>query len=366
MARTKLGSYLSLSNQKNISNKLGKDSVVGLSTNKNMIQTKADLDGVKLTNYKILSTKQFGYVADTSRRGEKISLAYNKEKTDFLVSSISTIFYVKDTTKLLPDYLFMYFNRPEFDRYARFNSWGSARETFTWEDLCDIEIELPNIEEQQKAVNIYNALLENQKAYEAGADDLKLVCDLYIENLRREIPSESIGEYIKQINEKNDGSVNLAQGVNIQKEFIAPQRLGKKIKGTRVVRKGTFVYCDVMHKPNSKMPIALRKGEDCFVSGSYKTFYVVEPEYLLSEYLMMWFERPEFERYAAYNSFGSARPTFDFSEMQAYKIPIPKIEIQQAIVNIYNAYINRKEISEKLKELIKDICPILIRGSLQK
>ncbi|NCB48906.1 MAG: restriction endonuclease subunit S [Clostridia bacterium] len=367
MAKTKLGKYIALSDLKNSDNKLDENFVVGLSTNKEIIKTKADLDGVNMISYKLFPPKHFAYVADTSRRGEKISLAYNTIDTTYLVSSISTVFYVKDTEELLPDYLFMYFNRPEFDRYSRFNSWGSAREAFTWEDLCDMEIDLPSIPEQQKVVDVYNAMLANQKAYETGLEDLKLTCDAYIENLRREIPSESIGQYIEQRNEKNISSqVKLAQGININKQFITPQRLGESLNGARVVRKGQFAYCDVMHKPDSKMPIALRKDENCVVSGTYKTFEITNSKKLLPEYLMMWFERPEFERYAAYNSFGSARPTFDLSEMQLFAIPIPKIEIQQAIVNIYNAYIMRKEINEKLKAQIKNICPILIRGSLKK
>lgn len=366
MTKTKLGQYIALSELKNSDNKFTLDNLKGISIQKCFIETKADMDGVPLKNYLIVEPQQFSYVPTTSRNGEKITLAYNTTNDTYIVSSSYIVFYVKDTDSLLPDYLFMYFNRPEFDRYSRFNSWGSAREAFTWEDLCDIEIDLPSIPEQQKVVDVYNAMIANQKAYETGLEDLKLTCDAYIENLRREMPSESIGQYIEQRNEKNiNNKILLAQGININKEFITPQRLGENLNGARVVRKGQFAYCDVMHKPDSKMPIALRKDEDCVVSGTYKTFEIIKPDKLLSEYLMMWFERPEFERYAAYNSFGSARPTFDFSEMQLFAIPIPKIEIQQAIVNIYNAYIMRKEINEKLKQQIKDICPILIRGSLE-
>lgn len=90
----------------------------------------------------------------------------------------------------------MYFNRPEFDRYARFNSWGSARETFDWDIMCDIDIELPDITVQQKYVDIYKSMVANQQSYERGLEDLKLVCDGYIEDLRRKMPSEEIGKYI--------------------------------------------------------------------------------------------------------------------------------------------------------------------------
>ena len=93
-------------------------------------------------------------------------------------------FRVKRKDLLNSTYLFMYFNRPEFDRYSRYNSWGSAREVFTWQEMCDIEIELPWLETQEKFVNVYQAMCENQKAYERGLDDLKLVY-AYIEDLRK-------------------------------------------------------------------------------------------------------------------------------------------------------------------------------------
>lgn len=90
----------------------------------------------------------------------------------------------------------MYFKRSEFDRYARYNSWGSARETFSWEEMCDIDIELPDIAIQQKYVDIYNAMLENQRCYESALEDLKLVCDAYIEELSKDYQSVTIGQFI--------------------------------------------------------------------------------------------------------------------------------------------------------------------------
>lgn len=134
------------------------------------------MEGVSLTSYKLMPPHYFAYVPDTSRRGDKISLALNTTAETFLVSSISVVFSVSRSDILLTDYLFMYFNRPEFDRYARFNSWGSARETFDWSEMCDIDIELPPIEIQQKYVDIYNAMLANQRDYENGLEDLKLAC----------------------------------------------------------------------------------------------------------------------------------------------------------------------------------------------
>ena len=113
-----------------------------------------------------------------------------------------------------------------------------------------------------------------------------------------------------------------------------------------------------------KLAIALNKEDSCLVSAIYPTFYT-NKEKLLPEYLMMWLSRNEFDRYVRFNSWGSARETFTWKDLIKVKIPIPDIKIQQSIVDIYNVYIERKEINEKLKQQIKELCPILIRGSLQ-
>ena len=175
LTKYKLGDLIELVDERNFDNFFRADSVVGLGTKKEIISTKADLDGVSLTSYKLFPPQSFAYVPDTSRRGDKISLALNTDEKTFLVSSISIVFKVKREDILLTDYLFMYFNRAEFDRYTRFHSWGSARESFTWSEMCDIEITLLPLDVQEKFVAVYNSLIENRKVYERGLDDLKLV-----------------------------------------------------------------------------------------------------------------------------------------------------------------------------------------------
>lgn len=182
MALIRLGDYIELVDERNKDEIYSESDVRGISTSKAFIETKANLNGVNLSGYKIVRQYEFAYVADTSRRGEKIALAYADEKP-CIISSIYTVFKVKDDTKLLPRYLMMFFNRSEFDRYARFNSWGSARETFSWEDFCDIKLNLPSIDIQRKYVAIYEGLLKNLKSYESRLYDLKLTCDGTIEKL---------------------------------------------------------------------------------------------------------------------------------------------------------------------------------------
>lgn len=367
MALTKLGAYIEQYDLRNIDDKYGEDDVVGISTQKTMIRTKADLMGVKLSSYKLVPPKHFAYVSDTSRRGDKMSLCYNDTENTYIVSSISTVFYVSNTEKLNSEYLFMYFNRPEFDRYSRFNSWGSARETFSWEDMCDIDIDLPPIEIQRKYVDVYNAMLANQKSYERGLDDLKLTCDAYIEDLRRKIPCEPIGPYIEERNEKNeDNTITLFQGVNVDHVFTDPKRIAEDSENGSVVRTGQFAFNKVMKAHNTKLPIALREGPDCVVSNSYQVFEVINKKKLLPKYLLLWLNRAETQRYAGFISFGTTRDIFTFDDMKEIAIPLPAKEIQQSIIDIFSSYQKRYEINEKLKTQIKNICPILIKGSIEE
>lgn len=367
LTKYKLGELIEQCDNRNYDEKLKVDCVRGISTEKKFIETKANMNGVSIKSYKIVNEDEFAYVADTSRRGDKIAIAYNSEKESILISSIYTVFRVKRKDMLLSDYLFMYVNRHEFDRYSRFNSWGSARETFSWEDMCDIDVELPPLPIQQKYVDIYNAMLANQQSYERGLEDLKLVCDAYIEALRRKMPCEAIGPYIKECNEKNvNNGITLFQGVNVEHVFTEPKRVAEDSENGNVVRTGQFAFNKVMKAHNTKLPIALREGSDCVVSNSYQVFEVVNQERLLPKYLLLWLNRDETQRYAGFISFGTTRDIFTFEDMGEISIPLPRIKIQQSIVEIYNAYNVRKDINEKLKAQIKEISPILIKGSIEE
>lgn len=364
LKKVKLGDLLELCDERNSDLKYDLSDVRGISIKKVFIDTKADMEGVSLKPYILVKPDSFAYVTVTSRNGEKITIAHNDTKETFIVSSSYVVFKVKRTDLILSEYLFMYFNRTEFDRYSRFNSWGSARETFSWQEMCDIDIELPPIDVQKKYVDIYLAMLANQRVYEQGLDDLKLVCDAYIEDLRRKMPSEEIGKYIKKCVEKNiNGEITLEQGINIEKKFITPQRTNSNFYGRQIVRCGQIAYCTQLN--NENVAIALRGGPDCIVSSVYDVIDVLDTGILLPEYLMIWLTRKEFGRYVYWASQGTSYEFLSFENLSNYKIPIPPIEVQKSIAELYKVYNQRKEINEKLKAQIKDICPILIKGSLQ-
>lgn len=367
LTKYKLGELIELVQDTNSELQYGSNDVRGMSITKEIIPTKADVTETDLSNFFVVSPGDFIYNPRT--HGKKIGFGYNNTCNTFIISWNNIAFRVQSSMNnvVLSDYLFLHFKREEWDREACFQSWGSSTEVFAWETLCDMEIDLPPLAIQQKYVDVYNAMLENQKSYERGLNDLKLVCDAYIEDLRRKIPCEKIGKYIKECNQRNDNNdITLFQGINVEHVFVEPKRIAEDAENGSVVRTGQFAFNKVMKAHNTKLPVALREGEDCVVSGSYQVFEVSDKKKLLPKYLLLWLNRDETQRYAGFISFGTTRDIFTFEDMGEIAIPIPNVKIQQSIVDIFSCYQERKAINEKLKERIKNICPILIKGSVEE
>ena len=176
-----LGQYIEQSDKRNSDATLTVTDVQGISTDKCFIPTKANMDGVSVLSYKIVAPSEFVYVADTSRRGDKMALALNSSDKDILISSIYTVFRCIDKEVLLPEYLFLLFNRPEFDRYARFNSWGSARETFDWSEMERVQIPLPPIDVQQAIVDVYHCMERTKQIAATAREKLKTLCPALVQ-----------------------------------------------------------------------------------------------------------------------------------------------------------------------------------------
>lgn len=151
-----LGKYIQPVEERNIA--LEDLPLMGLSVSKVFFPSIANLVGTDMKTYKIVYRNQFTYIADTSRRGDKIAIALNQGFDKMLVSQAYTPFEVTDTEKLHPEYLMMWFRRPEFDRYARFKSHGSAREIFDWEEMCNTLLPIPHIDKQREIVKEYNTI----------------------------------------------------------------------------------------------------------------------------------------------------------------------------------------------------------------
>ena len=132
--------------------------LLGVSISKEFIPSIANTIGTDMSTYKIVHKGKFAYGPVTSRNGDKVSIALLANEDTAIISQAYTVFEVKDTNELLPEYLMMWFRRPEFDRYARFHSHGSAREIFDWSEMCDVMLPIPSIERQREIVAEYETL----------------------------------------------------------------------------------------------------------------------------------------------------------------------------------------------------------------
>lgn len=374
LTKYKLGDLIELRDVRNSDLQYGIADVRGVNNLKQLMPTKADLNGRDLTKFQIVDPSEFVFNHRTSRNGSKFSIAYNNGERPIICTEDYVVFRVKDDCKQILDaiWLYMFFNRPEFDRYVITNSWGSSTEFYNWEDICSISLVLPPIDIQRKYVAVYCAMLANQQSYERGLEDLKLTCDAYIDQLRSKYPLQKLGTLISVCEEKNEGlqyGIDDVKGVSIEKEFIDTKANmeGVSLRPYAVIKPDEFAYVTVTSRNGGKISLAHNNTQHTYIcSSSYVVFAVTDTDTLLPSYLAMLFRRGEFDRYARFHSWGSARETFDWDEMCDVRIPIPPIEMQQEIVNIYEAYLIRKDIHETLKTQIKDLCPILIKGSIEE
>lgn len=365
----RLGDYIELSDERNSDGLYTLDNVRGISILKKFIPTKADMQDVSLSPYKLVKPGEFSYVTVTSRNGGKISLAINDSNETYLVSSSYEVFRSKNTEELIPEYLYLLLSREEFDRLSRFNSWGSARETFDWSEFCRIQIPLPDPDIQQELVDTYNGLKALAEQNEALIKPLTEACQAYIVDCKKKYPEVELGCYIQEFNQQNyKGEFTLedVRGVSIQKKFIKTKANMDDVPLDRykVVKDGMFAFNVNTARMGEKFAIALCKDNTYLVSTIYEVFEVSDKSILLPEFLYIIFNREDFDRYVRFNSWGSARETFTYSEICEVSIPLPPMEVQHAIVDLYNCAEEAKNIANETREKMKTLCPALVQRAI--
>lgn len=369
LTKYNFGDLLELTNQKNSDGKYGEDDAIGVNIDKIIQPMRGQITEKDFTKFHLVPPQHFAY---NPRGSRKLGIGFNDTHNTYIITFNDNVFRIKDSAKdiLLPTYLFMYLCRKEWDRYAEFISWGSSTEVFDWTYFCGETIQLPDISIQQKYVNVYNAMLANQKSYERGLEDLKLVCDAYIEKLRETSPITAIGRYLTPCEQRNDIglSVDFVRGLSVSKQVITTKANmdGVSLTSYKLFPPKAIAYVADTSRRGDKMSLGFNDSQDTYLVSSISTVFKTDENYLLPEYLMLFFCRDEFDRYARFHSWGSARETFDWDEMCSVEIPVPDIAIQQDIVDIFKAYNTRKGIAEKSKNQIQNICPILIKGSIKE
>ena len=384
-----LGELIEICDTRNTDKKYGIDDVCGMTIEKEIIPTKADVKDTDLSKFYIVQPQEFVYNPRT--HGRKIGLGFNNSNKPILISWNNTAFKVKETNRVIPTYLYMIFTRDEWDREACFNSWGSSTVVFAWEDFCKMKIPLPSIETQRELVAVYNGLKGLAEENEKLLEPLSKSCEAFIVDCKKKYPSKRLGDMMEQVEERKEmlkqvqhdttrlheetvchpellfsGSLGIesVRGISIEKKFIPTKAdmEGVSLNPYLLAKPNYFSYVPVTSRNGEKITLALNSTDETYlVSSSYSVFKVSDETILRPEYLMMFFKRIEFDRYSRFNSWGSARETFDWSEMCRIQIPLPPIQIQQKIVDLYNCYEECKRIANEAREKISNLCPALVQ-----
>jgi type I restriction enzyme S subunit len=361
----KLGDLIELVEERNSSAEFTE--FLGINIFKEFMPTVANTEEIDPSKYKVIRKNRFVFSGMQTGRDICIRIGLYTKNNPVIVSPAYTTFEIKRTDLVLPEYFFMIFLSKEKDRLGWFLSDSSVRSNLDWPRFCDIDIKLPSLEIQQKAVDAYLALSDNLKAYTDGLDDLKMTCDIYMDNIKKEYTRDQVGNLLKEIDVINKESrITNVLGINIEKSFMpsVANLAETDISKYKVIEKGQFAYSAMQTGRDETIRVALfDKNEKVVISPAYSVLQVKDNK-VLPEYLMVWFKRKESDRLGWFMSDGSVRASLEVSRFFEIEIPIPPKEIQQSIVDIYHAQYERQEIAEKLGKTVREICPVLIKQSL--
>jgi len=363
----RLGDYIQLVDKRNTNLEVNR--LLGINITKNFMPSVANVSETDLSRYKIITKGQFAYSAMQVGRDETVRVALFKDDEPAIISPAYLVFEVIDENLVFPEFLMMWFLRPESDRYGWFISDSTVRASLEWERFCDIQLPIPNIEEQKKYVAIYKGLYNNQQSYEKSLNDLQITTNSFLDKLKKTENKTELRELIELVDNRNLNHVvtNLL-GINVKKEFMSSKAnvSNTDLEKYKIINKNQFAYSAMQVGRDETVRVALyHKTKPAIISPAYSVFRV-KTDIVLPEFLMIWFHRPEFNRYGWFISDSSVRASLEWERFIEIKLPIPDIEIQKSIVTIYHTLETRKRINEKLKNLMNPLCPILMRGVTNK
>lgn len=361
----RLGDYIERSMANNRDLAYGADFIQGVNSDGTFSPSKANILDINLKPYKIVQNGDFVYNPSRLNIG---SIAYRREGL-CIVSHLYVVFHLNEKGEkyIIPEYLYLYFRRDEFFRQITFLNFGSQRPEFNFFEMSDIRIPLPSMEVQRDLVATYEGLKRLAEENEALIAPLTEACQAFIVDCKRQYPSVPLGEYIEEVREKNDGGVvTRVLGLSTQKEFREPSsRVNhSELNGYKIVRRDEFAYVPTTDTWKV-FACALNKGETIVVSPIYIVFKVKHPDILLVDFLYVILQSQEFDRYARFNSWGSARENFSWVELCRVHIPLPPLEVQLSIVNLYHCIEEAKRIAREARERLGTLCPALVQYAIE-
>jgi type I restriction enzyme, S subunit len=272
----RLGELIEPCDERNTEGKYTVEDAKRMTITKELIPTKANVTDTDLQNFWVVHPNEFIYNPRT--HGTKIGLGFNNTDKAFIISWNNIAFRVKKEMLdiLTPEYLFMHFNRDEWDREACYQSWGTSTEVFTWDALCSLKLTLPSLSIQQKYVAVYKALQKNLAMYEKGLEDLKLTCNAEIDKIKHTAKPVKIKDLLEETDIRNQGtfqSKNLeVRGINITKDFMpaVADIEGNDLHNYKVVQKNQFAFSGMQTDRDKCIRIALLKEDmPIIVSPAY-------------------------------------------------------------------------------------------------
>lgn len=365
LTKHKLGEFTELYNERCGNPNLTVYDISGVNADKEFFEPSKQA-GADTSNYKNVPPDYFACNLMHVGRDKVLPIALNHSGKTKVVSPAYTIFRLKEGTPLLREYFFMMLKSEERDRYFWFHTDSSVRDGMSWDDFCDLEIDIPPISIQKKYVDVYNAMLANQQSYERGLEDFKIACEALLEKYKRGVPRSPLGKLISEVDVRNvDGKIESVQGVNKDKQFMSSVASGPDILKYKIVSTRQFAV-NLMHVGRDvAIPVAMNTGESIIVSPAYTVFEVSDKE-VSPEFVLMWLSRSETDRLAWFMSDTNVRSGMEKTRFYEIEIPKPSLAEQNSLVEIFQVMDLRKHINDHLNERIKSMCPILIKGSLEE
>lgn len=374
----KLGQFIQQVSIKN--SDLRVDNLLGVSITKEFIKSIANIIGTDMTTYKIVKKNQFTYGSITSRNGDKISIALLQED-EAIVSTSYTVFEIIDTNELLPEYLMMWFRRPEFDRYARYMSHGSTREAFGWEEMCDVELPVPTLEKQKEIIKEYHTITnriklneelnqkledtaqsiykewfvnfefpdENGKPYKSNGGEM-----VYCEELYREIPMGWITTTYENVMNFTTGKLNSNAAV-VDGEFPFFTCSSETFK-TNTYSFDTEAVLLAGNNASAIYPLKFFKGK---FDAYQRTYVITTNDYRLSNQQIYFAIKDELENFKGISS-GTATKFLTMQILNNLKIILADQKISGKFYTIIKEFINLIDLNFKELEKLYKFKEILL------
>jgi type I restriction enzyme S subunit len=365
------------------------DYLLGVSISKQFIPSIANIVGTDLSSYKIVRTGQFAYGPVTSRNGEKISIALLRDK-DCIISSSYTVFEVVNKNALDPEYLMLWFSRPEFDRYARYMSHGSVREIFDWDELCKVELPVPSIDKQRSIVKAYQTITERIELKRRINDNLVELCktefmrtfathpeyrdeqsDWFSHPLGKSLSRVAMGPFGSNIKTDCfvDHGVPVLNGDNIS-GYLLSERSFRYVEDEKAsqLKNSIAVSGDIVITHRGTLgQVALVPDKtkfDRYVISQSQFLLACDQCALLPEYVLFYFHTDAGRRKLLANDNTTGVPSIakPTSYIKALHIPIPPIELQQNWAVLVRATLAAVADNNLEMEKLTDFAQTLLSG----